>query len=100
MKPVGYAVVGLGAIAQQAVLPAFGNAKDARLVALVSGDKEKAGRLANQFHANSHYSYGDYAECLKNPDVEAVYLTTPPGDHEKYTVLAARAKKHVLCEKP
>ncbi len=100
MKPVGYAVVGLGAIAQQAVLPAFANSKDARLVALVSGDKEKAGRLANQFHASSHYSYGEYTECLKNSEVEAVYLTTPPGEHEKYTVLAARAKKHVLCEKP
>jgi predicted dehydrogenase len=100
MMPVGYAVVGLGGIAQQAVLPAFGNAKDARLVAVVSGDKEKAGRLQKQFHASSHYSYGEFSECLKNPEVEAVYVTTPPGEHEKYTVLAARAKKHVLCEKP
>lgn len=100
MKPVGYAVVGLGGIAQQAVLPAFANSKDARLVATVSGDKQKAARLAQQFNATSHYSYADYAECLKNPEVEAVYLTTPPGEHEKYAVLAARAKKHVLCEKP
>ena len=36
----------------------------------------------------------------ENPEVEAVYIATPPGEHEKYTVLAARAKKHVLCEKP
>ena len=100
MKPVGYAVVGLGGIAQQAVLPAFGNAKDARLVAVVSSNKEKAGRLAQQFHSDSHYTYGEYAECLKNPEVEAVYITTPPGEHEKYTVQAAKAKKHVLCEKP
>lgn len=100
MKPVGYAVVGLGGIAQQAVLPAFGNAKDARLVAVVSGNEEKAGRLAQQFHARSHYDYGEYAECLKNPEVEAVYIATPPGEHEKYTVQAAKAKKHVLCEKP
>jgi predicted dehydrogenase len=100
MKPVGYAVVGLGGIAQQAVLPAFGHATNARLVAVVSGNKEKAGRLAQQFHATSHYSYGEYAECLKNPEVEAVYITTPPGEHEKYAVQAAKAKKHVLCEKP
>jgi len=100
VKPVGYAVVGLGGIAQQAVLPAFANSTGARLVAVVSGDKEKAGRLARQFHATSHYSYGEFAECLKNPEVEALYVATPPGEHEKFTVQAARAKKHVLCEKP
>jgi glucose-fructose oxidoreductase len=100
MESVGYAVVGLGAIAQQAVLPAFGHSKNARLVTVVSGDKEKARRLAAEFQAQHHYSYDEYAECLKNPEVEAVYVATPPGEHEKYTVLAARAKKHVLCEKP
>src|SRR5579862_869808 len=100
MESVGYAVVGLGTIAQHAVLPAFGHSKNARLVAVVSGDKEKARRLAAEFQAKHHYSYEEYAECLKNPDVEAVYVATPPGEHEKYTVLAARAKKHVLCEKP
>jgi predicted dehydrogenase len=100
MKPVGYAVVGLGAISQQAILPAFGHSQNARLVAVVSGDKEKAKHLAQQFQAKGQYSYDEYPECLKNPEVEAVYIATPPGEHEKYTVLAARAKKHVLCEKP
>jgi len=100
MKPVGYAVVGLGAISQQAVLPAFANSKNARLIAVVSGDPLKAEKLAAEFHAPNHYSYAKYSECLKNPEVEAVYIATPPGEHEKYTVEAARAKKHVLCEKP
>ena len=49
MKPVGYAVVGLGGIAQQADLPAFANAKDARLVAVVSGDKRKPDGLRSNF---------------------------------------------------
>ena len=100
MKRVGYAVVGLGAISQQAVLPAFAHSKKAKLIAVVSGDKEKARRLAGQFHAKEHYNYDEYGECLKNPQVEAVYIATPPGEHEKYAVLAARAKRHVLCEKP
>jgi predicted dehydrogenase len=100
MERVGYAVVGLGAIAQQAVLPAFAHSEKTRLAAVVSGDTEKAKRLASQFRAKHHYSYGEYAECLKNPEVEAVYIATPPGEHEKYTVQAARANKHVLCEKP
>ncbi|HUJ22220.1 MAG TPA: Gfo/Idh/MocA family oxidoreductase [Bryobacteraceae bacterium] len=100
MQPVGYAVVGLGGIAQQAVLPAFANSRNARLVAVVSGDKEKAKRLAGQFHAAQAFSYGEFGKCLKNPEVEAVYIATPPGEHEKYAVQAARAGRHVLCEKP
>ena len=100
MQPVGYAVVGLGGISQQAVLPAFAHSKKARLIAVVSGDKSKAETLARQFQAESHYSYAEFGDCLKNPEVEAVYVATPPGEHEKYTVQAARAKKHVLCEKP
>ena len=97
---VGYAVVGLGAISQQAVLPAFAHSNNARLVGVVSGDKDKAKRLARQFRAKAYYSYDEYAECLQNPEVEAVYIATPPGEHERYAVQAARAKKHVLCEKP
>ncbi len=100
MERVGYAVVGLGAISQQAVLPAFAHSQKARLVAVVSGDKQKAQRLAEQFQATNHYTYDEFGKCLKTPEVEAVYVATPPGEHEKYTVLAARAKKHVLCEKP
>jgi len=100
MERAGYAVVGLGGIAQQAVLPAFAHSQKARLVAVVSGDKSKAERLAGQFHAERHYGYAEFGDCLKNPEVEAVYIATPPGEHEKHTVQAARAKKHVLCEKP
>ncbi len=93
-------MVGLGAISQQAVLPAFAHSKKARLVAVLSGDSGKAARLGKQFQAEQHYTNAEYARCLRNPDVEAVYVATPPGEHEKYTVAAARAKKHVLCEKP
>ncbi len=99
-KRIGYAVVGLGSISQVAVLPAFAHSKKAKLVAVVSGDKEKAKKLTQQFHASQAYGYAEYAECLKNPQVDAVYIATPPGEHEKYTLEAAKAGKHVLCEKP
>ena len=99
-KRIGYAVVGLGSISQVAVLPAFARSKKARLVAVVSGDKQKANRLAQRFGASQACSYAEFTECLKNPQVDAVYIATPPGEHEKYTVLAAKAGKHVLCEKP
>jgi len=99
-KRIGYAVVGLGSISQVAVLPAFAHSKKSKLVAVVSGDKKKAEKFAEQFKANHAYSYTEFAECLRNPQVDAVYIATPPGEHEKYTVEAAKAGKHVLCEKP
>jgi predicted dehydrogenase len=99
-KRVGYAVVGLGSISQVAVLPAFAHSKKAKLVAVVSGDKNKAGKIAKQFKAGHAFTYDQFAQCLSNPAVEAVYVATPPGEHEKYAVAAAKAGKHVLCEKP
>jgi predicted dehydrogenase len=55
-KSIGYAVVGLGSIARDAVLPAFAHSKKATLVAVVSGDKQKANRFAKDFHASHAYS--------------------------------------------
>src|ERR1700746_1472201 len=100
VKKVGYAVVGLGSIAQVAVLPAFAHSENAELIAVVSGDKTKAEKLANEFKAQRAFSYREVADCLNNPAVEAVYIATPPREHEKYAVSAAKAGKHVLCEKP
>src|ERR1700685_1062516 len=100
MKKIGYAVIGLGNISRTAILPAFANSKQAKLVALVSRDREKAARLAQQFGASSTYSNESYADCLANPEVDAVYVATPPGEHLAFTLQAAQAKKHVLCEKP
>jgi predicted dehydrogenase len=99
-KNVGFAVVGLGAIAQVAVLPAFRNAKRARLVALVSRDKRKAEKLARKFGAAAAYGTEQFGACLENPEVDAVYLATPQSEHLNATIAAARAGKHVLCEKP
>ena len=99
-KKVGFAVIGLGAIARMAVLPAFRRARHARLVALVSGDRRKAAAWAKNFRAESAYSTDEMKECLSHPLVEAVYIATPPGTHLDFTVKAAQAGKHVLCEKP
>ncbi|HET9179546.1 MAG TPA: Gfo/Idh/MocA family oxidoreductase [Terriglobia bacterium] len=99
-KRVGYAVVGLGRISQVAVLPAFRHSRKAKLVAVVSGDLKKAKRLATRFGASASYTYEDYERCLANPDVEAVFIATDNGTHTRYSVQAARAGRHVLCEKP
>jgi len=100
VRKVGFVVVGLGNIAQCSVLPAFAHSKRAKLVALVSRDKQKATRFARQFKVKNSYSQSEYATCLANPDVSAVYIATPPAEHLQATVQAAAAGKHVLCEKP
>jgi predicted dehydrogenase len=99
-RRIGYAVVGLGGIAQRAVLPAFQHSKKAKLVALVSGDKNKARRLARKFRANASYTYNEFDLCLDQPEVQAVYVASPNGCHAEQTLRAAAAGKHVLCEKP
>ncbi len=99
-KRIGYAVVGLGHIAEGAVLPAFRHSRKSKLIALVSGDERKAKRLAAKFGAWDYYSYDDYALCLSHPHVEAVYIATANGTHPEYTLRASAAGKHVLCEKP
>jgi len=99
-KKVGFAVVGLGAIAQSSILPAFAHCKRAKLVALVGSDEKKTAQLAKQFHAENRYRSDQYAVCLANPEISAVYIATPPGAHAGLTIQAAQAGKHVLCEKP
>jgi len=96
---VRYAVVGLGHIAQVAVLPAFSHAKrNSRVIALVSGDPAKLRILSKRYRIENTYSYDDYDSCLEQ--VDAVYIALPNSMHAEYTVRAARAGVHVLCEKP
>ncbi|HEV2351386.1 MAG TPA: Gfo/Idh/MocA family oxidoreductase [Terriglobia bacterium] len=97
---VGYAVVGLGRIAERAVLPAFRHSRGTKLVALVSGDEKKAARLAAKFGASDYYNYEDFSLCLSHPHVDAVFIATANGTHAEFTERAAAAGKHVLCEKP
>ena len=97
---IGYAVVGLGSIAQSCVLPAFAHCKRARLVALVGRHKKTASLLGRKYKVRAVYGSDEFAACLANPEVAAVYIATPQGSHLELTKQAATAGKHVLCEKP
>jgi glucose-fructose oxidoreductase len=100
-EPIRYAVVGLGHIAQNAVLPAFEHAdENARLTALVSGDPKKLERLGELYGVDYRCSYAEYDECLRSSEVDAVYIALPNHLHCEYSVRAAEAGCHVLCEKP
>jgi len=98
-KQIRYAVVGLGHLAQVAVLPAFKNAQNSRLVALVTGDPIKQKKLSAKYKIDRVYSYEQYDQCLAD-GVDAVYLVLPNHLHKEYAVRAAKAGVHVLCEKP
>jgi glucose-fructose oxidoreductase len=98
-KPVRYAVVGLGHIAQVAVLPAFAHARrNSKLVAVVSDDRTKRREITKRYRLEHAFSYDQYEDCLN--EVDAVYIALPNSMHAEYTVRAAKAGVHVLCEKP
>lgn len=100
-RKVRYAVVGLGHIAQAAVLPAFGHAeRNSELRALVSGDAGKRSALGRRYGVSRLCGYADYNELLARGQIDAVYLTLPNDMHKDFAVRAARAGVHVLCEKP
>jgi len=99
MAAIRYAVVGLGHIAQVAVLPAFAHARrNSTLVALVSDDLRKRRDLSRRYRVEATYGYDEFEDCLEQ--VDAVYIALPNSMHAEYTIRAARAGVHVLCEKP
>src|SRR5215470_5381593 len=98
-KKIRYAVVGLGHIAQTAVLPAFKHAENSELAALVTGNPEKDRELSERYKVKA-YTYGDFESALDKEKVDAVYIATPNILHRDYTERAANAGVHVLCEKP
>ena len=99
---VGYAIVGLGHLALAEILPAFGQCKHAKPVALVSGEPDKMSKVAKQYgiKPSSCYSYQTYDKLKDNPEVQVIYIVLPNAMHHEYTIRGAKAGKHILCEKP
>jgi len=98
---VRYAVIGLGHIAQAAMLPAFGHAgRNSVLIALVSGDRKKQQQLGRRYRVEHVCGYDEVDELFGSGDIDAVYIALPNDMHKEYTLRAARAGLHVLCEKP
>jgi predicted dehydrogenase len=97
-EKIRYAVAGLGHIVQVAVLPAFKKAQNSELVSIISGDATKRRELAHKYRLKTVYSYEEYEQALS--EVDAVYIGLPNHLHREYTIKAAEAGKHVLCEKP
>ena len=101
-RRVGFAIMGLGRLSLEQLLPAFSECRHARPVALVSGEPNKLRTVAAQYGiaASSCYDYAGFDRIRADAGVEAVYVVTPNALHREHVIRAAAAGKHVLCEKP
>ncbi|SAL86529.1 oxidoreductase domain-containing protein [Caballeronia arvi] len=99
---IGYAIVGLGRLSLNQILPALAQCKYSKVTALVSGDRTKALRIAHQYGVPEVdiYDYQNFERLADNPRAQVVYIVLPNGMHKGFTVRAARIGKHVLREKP
>jgi len=101
-RKLGVALVGLGGYSSGQLGPALKLTKHCRLAGVVTGSPEKGKRWAAEygFPETSIYSYDTMARMADNPDIDIVYVVTPNSLHARDTIAAARAGKHVICEKP
>lgn len=101
-KKLGWAIVGLGNLAINEILPAFYECEKSKVVAFVSGHPDKAHKLALRYGVSPQniYNYEDYDSIKNNPDVDVMYIVLPNSMHAEYTIRGLQAGKHVLCEKP
>jgi predicted dehydrogenase len=101
-KKLGWAIVGLGRLAINQILPGMASCRRSAATALVSGRPEKARRLAQVFGVDPRnlYDYDNFDQVARNPAVDVVYVVLPNSMHAEYTIRALEAGKHVLCEKP
>jgi predicted dehydrogenase len=97
-KKVEWGVLGVAEIAVKKVIPAMQRGECSEVTAIASRDLKKAQQMANQLGIRK--AYGSYEELLADPEIEAIYNPLPNHLHVPWSIKAAEAGKHVLCEKP
>ena len=95
-KKIKFGIIGCSQIANSSTIPAILESEYAELEFIGSRTNSKAKQFARQFGCKK---YGTYEDVLKDNEVDAVYISVPIGLHEKWSILAAKAGKHILCEK-
>lgn len=101
-RKIGIAVVGIGGVSTRDVLPAIKKCAFTRLTGLVSSSTSKLRTTGERFDVpvSGQYTYDDFDRIADNSNIDLVYIALPNALHADYTIRAARAGKHVLCEKP
>lgn len=101
-RRLGIAFAGLGGYATQQLAPAIRSTEHLRIAGVITGTpgKGEQWRRQHDLRSESVYSYDTMDRIAENPDIDIVYVVTPPGTHRDLVVRAAQAGKHVICEKP
>jgi predicted dehydrogenase len=101
-RKLGIALVGLGTYSEEELGPALTETTYCRLAGVVSGSAEKRERWRHEYNLKEQnlYSYGNFDDIRFNHDIDIVYIVLPNAMHAEYVIRAARAHKHVICEKP
>jgi glucose-fructose oxidoreductase len=101
-KKLGIALIGLGSYAVGQLMPALEKTEHVKLAGLVTGTPEKAKRYGEKYSIpeKNIYNYQNFDSIASNPDIDVVYVVLPNNMHKEFTLRAAKAGKHVICEKP
>jgi len=101
-RKLGLALVGLGSYATNELAPALRETEFVRLAGVVTGSREKGEKWAKDhgFPTTSIYDYTTMDRLADNPEIDIVYVVTPVSLHAEHSIRAAKAGKHVICEKP
>jgi predicted dehydrogenase len=101
-KKLGIALVGLGKYSEEELAPALTETQWCKLTAIVTGTPSKVKKWTDKYQIpqKNVYNYENFDSIAKNPDVDIVYIVLPNSMHAEYTIRAAKAGKHVICEKP
>lgn len=97
-KKFRWGILSTASIARRAMIPALQASPMAEVTAVASRDGKRAMRLAGKM--NIPKAYGDYQALLEDPEIDAVYIPLPNHLHKPWSIKAAQAGKHILCEKP
>ena len=98
MKKINWGIIGCGDVTEVKSGPAFNKVKNSSLVAVMRRDAEKAKDYAHRHNVPKWYS--DANSLINDPEVNAIYIATPPSSHEQYAMAALQAGKPVYVEKP
>jgi predicted dehydrogenase len=101
-KILGVALVGLGKYSEEQLAPALLETKQCKLTGIVTGTPDKAKKWKEKYSIpdKNIYNYKNFDSIKDNPDIDIVYVVLPNAMHAEYTIRAAQAGKHVICEKP
>ena len=101
-KKLGIALVGLGKYSSGQLAPALKQTEYCYLAGIVTGTPDKAAKWKKRYDVpeNNIYSYSNFDDIKDNADIDIVYIVLPNSMHREYVIRAAKAGKHVICEKP